>query len=50
MSKIRSLNIRVQEQIMLCTLRAKTLIREIFSLKKDIKMTMRVLQKILQNV
>ena len=35
---------------MLRTLRAKALIREIFSLKKDIKMTMRVLQENSQNV
>ena len=35
---------------MLRTLRAKTSIREIFSLKKNIKMTMRILQENSQSV
>ena len=50
MSEIQSLNIRMQKQAMLRTLRAKILIREMFSLKKDIKMMMRALQENLQNV
>ena len=50
MSKIQSLNICLQKQTMLRTLCAKTSIREMFSLKKDIKMTMRILQKNSQNV
>ena len=50
MLKIRLLNIYVQEQAILRTLRAKTLIREIISLEKNIKMMMRVLQKNSQNV
>ena len=44
-SKIQSLNICLQKQIMLRTLCAKTSIREIFSSEKDVKMTMRILQK-----
>ena len=51
MSKIRSLNIYVQEQAMLRTLRIKTSIREMFLLEKNIKITiMRVLQENSQNV
>ena len=45
MLKIRSLNIYMQKQAMLRILRAKTSICEIFSSKKNIKMTMRTLQE-----
>ena len=50
MSEIQSLNICLQKQAMLRTLCAKTLIREIFSSEKDVKMTMRILQENSQNI
>ena len=50
MSKIRSLNICLQKQAMLRTLCARTSIREILSSEKNVKMTMRTLQKNSQNI
>ena len=49
-SEIQLLNICVQEQAMLRTLRAKTSMYEMFSSKKNIKMTMRALQENSQNI
>ena len=45
MLKISSLNICLQKQITLCTLRAKTLLDEIFSLKEYFKVKMQLLQE-----